>query len=160
MVTYQLNFLLSIIHWENLDNCKVWTESSMVMLGADCRPVILRIPLNWVSKQQNALDICVVKMILILYFIILMCAMKFLGMGIVCNLKNISNVSWNPWFVTLVISFVILLPHVYKLVMLKCIILFISFQIFQEPWSTWAPMPIQLQIVSVDNPFKRWRTRL
>jgi len=58
----------------------------MVMLGADCRPVILRIPLDWVSKQQNALDICVVKMILILYF-------SILGVGIVCNLKNIGNVS-------------------------------------------------------------------
>jgi hypothetical protein len=56
------------------------------MLGADCRPVILRIPLDWVSKQQNALDICVVKMILILYF-------SILGVGIVCNLKNIGNVS-------------------------------------------------------------------
>jgi hypothetical protein len=57
------------------------------MLGADYRPVTLKIPLDWVSKQQNALDICVVKMILILYFSIFMCAMKFLGVGIVCNLK-------------------------------------------------------------------------
>jgi hypothetical protein len=42
----------------------------------------------------------------------------------------------------------------------KCIMLFTSFQIFQEPRSTWASMPIQLQTSSVENPFRKWRTWL
>jgi hypothetical protein len=58
------------------------------------------------------------------------------------------------------ISSTILPPHVYKLVVPKYIMLFTSFQIFQELRSTWAPMPIQLQMASVDNPFRRWRTWL
>jgi hypothetical protein len=85
MVTYYLSFVLFDIHWDNPDNYKVWIERSMVILGASYKLVTLKIHLDWVSKQRNALDICVVKMILILYFNVFMCEMKFLGKGIVCN---------------------------------------------------------------------------
>ncbi len=54
------------------------------------------------------------------------------------------------------ISYVILCPLVYKLAVAKCtMLLFTSFQIFQKPLSTWAPMSIQLQTTSVQNPSKR-----
>jgi hypothetical protein len=36
MVTYYLNFLLFVIHWDILENWKVWIESMMVMIGASC----------------------------------------------------------------------------------------------------------------------------
>jgi hypothetical protein len=85
MVTYYLTFVLFVIHWDNSNNCKVWTKRSTIMLGASCRTITLKIHLDWASKQQNALDICVVKMILILYFNVLLCIMKFFGVGIVCN---------------------------------------------------------------------------
>jgi hypothetical protein len=49
MVTYYLSFLLFIIHWDNPNNCKVWTESLMVMLGVSCRLVTSRIHLDWAS---------------------------------------------------------------------------------------------------------------
>jgi len=57
----------------------------MVMLGASCRLVTSRIWLNWASKRQNALDICVVIMILVLCFNVFLHTMKFLGVAIVCN---------------------------------------------------------------------------
>jgi hypothetical protein len=39
MVTYYLSLLLFIIHWDILDNCKVWTKSLMVMFSASCKLV-------------------------------------------------------------------------------------------------------------------------
>jgi hypothetical protein len=144
MVTYYLGFLIFVIHWDNPDNCKVWTKSLMVMFGASCRPITLWIHLGWASERQNALDICDVKMIIVLCFSIILGAMKFLGMGIVYNFRYPSSVSWNPQSIPLAVSYVILPPPIYKLVVLKCIMLFTSFQIFQKSWSTWAPMPIRL----------------
>jgi hypothetical protein len=84
--------------------------------------------------------------------------MKFLKVVIVCNLQYMGSVLWNPWFAPLVVTFAILRPLVYKLAVVECIMLFTSFQIFQKSWSTWAPMLIQLQTTSVNNPSKRWRT--
>jgi hypothetical protein len=65
MMTYYLNFLLCVIHWDILDNCKVWIESMMVMLGASCRPLTSRIYLDWALEWWNALDICVGRIILV-----------------------------------------------------------------------------------------------
>jgi hypothetical protein len=107
-------------------NCKVWTESMMVMFGVSCKPVTLIICLDWASKWRNALDICVVRIIIVLYFNIFWCTMKLLGVAIVHNFQNLSSVLWNPWFV----RSAILHPHVYKLVVAKCIMLFISFKTF------------------------------
>jgi hypothetical protein len=160
MVTYYLSFFLCVIHWDNANNCKVWTKRSMVMLGASCRLITLKFHLDWASKWWNALDICVVRMIIIFYFNVLLCAMKFLSIGIVRNFWFLGNVSWNSQFVPSAISSTLLPPRVYKLVVVECIMLFTNFQIFQEPQSTWAPMPILLQMASVDNPFRRWRTWL
>jgi hypothetical protein len=56
------------------------------MLNASCRPITLKIHLNYTLQRQNALDICVVRMIIVLCFSILLCTMKFLGMGIVPSL--------------------------------------------------------------------------
>jgi hypothetical protein len=41
---------LCIIHWDILDNYKVWIESTMVMLGASCKPITPRIHLDWVLE--------------------------------------------------------------------------------------------------------------
>jgi hypothetical protein len=57
----------------------------MVMLGASCRPITSRICLDWASKQQNALDIYVVRMIIVLYFNVFLCPTKFIGVAIVCS---------------------------------------------------------------------------
>jgi hypothetical protein len=142
MATYYLNFLLFVIHWGIIDNCKVWTKSSMVMFGTSCTLVTKRNCLDWILEWQNALEICVVRMIFVLCLNVHLCTMKFLGVGIVCNFRYLGSVLWNPWFVPLAISSMILCPHVYKLAVAECIILFTSFQIFQEPRSTWAPMSI------------------
>ncbi len=56
---------------------------------------------------QNALDICVVKMILVLCFSNLLCIMKFFGVGI-----YLGSVLWNPQSVPSDISFKILCPLV------------------------------------------------
>ncbi len=45
-----LSFLLFIICWDILDNCKVWIEGMMVMLGVSCRLVTSIILLDWASK--------------------------------------------------------------------------------------------------------------
>jgi hypothetical protein len=81
-------------------------------------------------------------------------------MEIVCSFRYLSNVLWNPRSVPLIVSFVILYPLVHKLAVAKCKMLFISFQIFQELQSTWAPMSIWLQMTSVNNPSRSWRTCL
>ncbi len=54
----------------------------MVMLGASCKLVTSRICLNWALERQNALDICVIKMIFVLCFNILLHAMRLLGVVI------------------------------------------------------------------------------
>ncbi len=46
-----LELLPFFFHWDNSNNCKVWTESSMFIIGVSCRPLTLRICLNWASKQ-------------------------------------------------------------------------------------------------------------
>jgi hypothetical protein len=53
-----------------MDNCKVWIKSSMVMLGASYKPIRSRICLDWALECQNALDIYVVRMIIVLYIIV------------------------------------------------------------------------------------------
>jgi hypothetical protein len=58
----------------------------MVMLGVSCRLITSKIILDWALKRQNALDICVVKMIIVLYFNVLLRAMKSLGVVIICTL--------------------------------------------------------------------------
>jgi hypothetical protein len=116
MGTYYLSFLLFVIHWDILDNCKVWTKSLMVMFGASCRSITLRIHLDWALERQNALDICVVEMIIVLYFKFFLCAMNFLGVGIVHSFEYLGNVLSNIQSIPLVISFAILPPHVYKFV--------------------------------------------
>ncbi len=50
-----LSFVLSIIHWDNLDNCKVWTKRLMVMFGASCKLVTLKFHLDRASEQQKCL---------------------------------------------------------------------------------------------------------
>ncbi len=39
-------FELPPIHWDKPNNCKVWIENLIVMLGASCRLVTLRICLD------------------------------------------------------------------------------------------------------------------
>jgi hypothetical protein len=53
--------------------------------------------------------------------------MKLLGVVIVHSFQYLDSASWNPWFVPLVVSFVILCPLVYKLTIAKCIMLFTNF---------------------------------
>jgi hypothetical protein len=127
----------------------------MVMLGASCRLVTSRINLDWTLERRNALDICVVRMIIILCFNIILCAMKLVGVAIVPNYQYLGNVSYNPRSVLLVVSFATLHPLVYKLVVAKYIVLFKNFQIFQELQSIWAPIHIQLQKGCVENPSRR-----
>ncbi len=112
------------------------------------------------SNWRNALDICVVRMFLSSILALFSMQWSFFGVGIVHNFQYLHIGLWNPRFIPLVVSFAILPPLVYKLVVVECIMLFTSFQIFQEPWSTWAPMPIRLQMANVENPFKIWRTWL
>jgi hypothetical protein len=145
MVTFYFNFLLCVIHWDILDNYKVWIESMMVMFGASCKLVTSKICLDWVSEWPNALDICVVEMIFVLCFNVLMNAMKLTEVAIVHSYQYLGSVSWNPWSISSIISSVTLCPLVYKLVVAECIMLFTNFQIFQEPWSTWVPIYIYLQ---------------
>jgi hypothetical protein len=59
----------------------------MVMLGANYKPITSRIRLNWASECQNALDIYVVIMIIVLYINAFLCIMKFLGVGIICSFR-------------------------------------------------------------------------
>ncbi len=59
---------LFVIHQDILDNCKVWIESSMVMLGASCKSITLRFRLDWALKQNNAINICFVTMFFVLCF--------------------------------------------------------------------------------------------
>jgi hypothetical protein len=54
----------------------------MVMFSASCKPVTLKIHLDWALKQRSALDICVIKMIFVLCFNILLHAMRLLGVVI------------------------------------------------------------------------------
>jgi hypothetical protein len=63
------------------------------MFGASYKRVTLRIHLGWALRRQKALDICDVKMILVLCFNVLLHAMKFLGMGIIHNFQYPGNVS-------------------------------------------------------------------
>jgi hypothetical protein len=64
----------------------------MVMLGARYRPITLKIRLGWALEQQNALDICVVRRIFVLYFSVFLQVMKFLKVVIVCNLQYMGSV--------------------------------------------------------------------
>jgi hypothetical protein len=68
----------------------------MVMFGASYKLVTSRICLDWVSEWQNALDICVVKMIIIFYFNVLLRTMKLVVVAIVPNYQYLGSVSWNP----------------------------------------------------------------
>jgi hypothetical protein len=90
---------------------------------------------------QSTLDICVVKMILVLCFNNLLHTMKFFGVGI-----SLGNVLWNLWSVPSDVNSLILCPPVYKLAVTECIMLFTSFEIFQKPPSTWAPK-LELRLV-------------
>ncbi len=141
MVTYYLSFFMFVIYWDTPDNCKIWIKSKMVLFGVSYKLITSRIRLDWALERWNVLDICVVKMILVLCFNVLLCTMKLLRVAIICNFQYLGNVLWNPWFVPSIVSFAILCSHVYKLVVVKCIMLFTSFQIFQELQSTLAPMP-------------------
>ncbi len=78
----------------------------MVMLGASCKLLTSRICWKW----QNAMDICVVKMIFVLCCNVLLHAMKLFAMVIICNFQYLDNVSWNPWFVPPIVSFAIFHP--------------------------------------------------
>ncbi len=84
------------------------------------------------------LDICVVRMILFLRFNVLMCTMKLVGLAIVPIYQYLASISWNPLSIPLVVSSATFHPPIYKLEVLKCIMLFINFQIFQKPQSTWG----------------------
>jgi hypothetical protein len=84
-----LNYLLFIIHWDIQNNCKIWIKSMMVTFNASCKLVTLKIHLNWVLKQWSALDICVVKMIFVLYFTVLLHTMRLLGVVIIFVASNI-----------------------------------------------------------------------
>jgi hypothetical protein len=83
MVTFYLSFLMCVICWDISSNCKVWIENMMVMLGASCRPETSRMHLDWDSEQPNSLDICVVRMILLLCCNVLLHTMKLDGVVIV-----------------------------------------------------------------------------
>jgi hypothetical protein len=48
-MTNYLSFVLST-YWDNLDNCKVWTKRLMVMRGASCILVTLKIHLDRASE--------------------------------------------------------------------------------------------------------------
>jgi len=119
-------------------NCKVRIESTMVMLGASCKPITSIIHLDWASEWGNALDICVVRMIIVLCFNVLMCTMKLVGLAIVPIYQYLGSISWNPLSIPLAVSSATFHPPIYKLEVLKCIMLFINFQFFQKPWSTWG----------------------
>jgi hypothetical protein len=138
MVTYYLSFLLCVICWDIINNCKVRIESTMVMLGASCKPITSIIHLDWASEWGNALDICVVRMIIVLCFNVLMCTMKLVGLAIVPIYQYLGSISWNPLSIPLAVSSATFHPPIYKLEVLKCIMLFINFQFFQKPWSTWG----------------------
>jgi hypothetical protein len=102
---------------------KIWTLKLATFKASTCIGVLD----DWALKWWNALDIRVVKMIVIFYFNIFMCSMKLLGVAIVYNFQNLGSVSWNPWFIPSIVSSTNLHPHVYKLVVVKCIMLFTSF---------------------------------
>ncbi len=157
-MTYSLNFLLFTIHWDILENCKVWTKNMMVMFGASCRQMTSIIHLVWALEQRNVLVIYVVEMIIVLCSNILLLAMKLFGVAIIPSFQNLGIDSWNLWFVPSVLSFMVLCPPAYKFAVAKCIVLFTSFQIFQEQQSTWASMHIQLQKANVKSLSRRWRT--
>jgi hypothetical protein len=70
-----------------MDNYKVWIKSLMVMLGASYKPITSRIRLDWALECPNALDIYVVRMIIVLYISVLLCVMKFLGVEIIDNFR-------------------------------------------------------------------------
>jgi hypothetical protein len=78
---------MCVICWDIPNNCKVWIENMMVMLGASCKPVTSRMRLDWASKQPNALDIFVIRTILIVCFNVLFHAMKLIGVAIVPNYR-------------------------------------------------------------------------
>jgi hypothetical protein len=58
--------------------------------------------------------------------------MKLFGVAIIPSFQNLGIVLWNLWFEPFVVSFAIPRPLVYKFAIAKCIMLFTSFQIFQE----------------------------
>jgi hypothetical protein len=88
MVPYVLSYVLFVVHSDILDNCKLWIESMMVMLGVSCKLVTSKIHLDWALEQRSAFDICVVKMILVLYLNVLLHVMKF-GVVIIFATFNI-----------------------------------------------------------------------
>jgi hypothetical protein len=63
------------------------------MLGPSFKLVTSIICLNWALKWQNALDICVVKMIFILCCNILVHTMKLLGVVIVRSFLYLDSAS-------------------------------------------------------------------
>jgi hypothetical protein len=71
-------------------------------------------------------------MIFVLYFNMFMGIMKLVRVVVVCSFRYLGIVSPNLQLVPLTVSYVIF----YQLVLIKYIMLFTSFQIFQEPWST------------------------
>jgi len=75
--------LMCVIYWDILENCKVWTKSMTVMFGASCRLVTLRKCLDWALEQLNALDICLVRMIVVLCFNVLLHTIKLVGVAII-----------------------------------------------------------------------------
>jgi hypothetical protein len=50
---FYLSFLLFVIHWDILNNCKVWIKSTMVMFSVSYRPVTSRTHLDWALEWQN-----------------------------------------------------------------------------------------------------------
>ncbi len=154
MVTYYLNFLLSIIHWDNLENCKVWIESSMIMFGASCKPVILKIHLGWAFKMTKCFghlcyqnDFCPLFQCSFVcnevswnrdgsqFLIFEQCFMKSLIYTIICKFCNSSPTCLQTC--NSKIYYVHKLPNISKVVIHL------------------GPMPIRLQTISVNNPFKR-----
>jgi hypothetical protein len=63
----------------------------MVMFSANYRLITLKIHLDWASKQQSALDICVVMMITVLCFNILVGAMKLVRVVIIHSFQYLGS---------------------------------------------------------------------
>jgi len=82
MVTFSLNFFLCVTCWDIFDNYKVWIESMMVMFGVSCKLVTSKIWLIGLQNDQMPWTFVLSEWFFVLYFNILLHAMKLVGVPI------------------------------------------------------------------------------